>query len=192
VMSNRVKLKLGHVEPCDSIKAPVPWWDDRLAFNLDQMVTSYRFQADRDCSTCEFPDCRYRAADPDELADLLVRDGLDDGTVQIEFDHNGLFDRHESLHGMAARFRTREQNEWLNIPSDRLAKLFTKSGRGLRPDVQQWWNEVLNPMSRPWRLRRYSSSKSMQRARRSVDQFCEFWSDADLIAFRLQWPELER
>jgi hypothetical protein len=123
------------------------------------------------------------------LPALLAEDGLDDGTVQVDFGH-GLFERHESLLGVVARFRMRLQRASLDISPGRLATLFTKSGRRLRPDVQRWFSDTLDPMSRPWRLRRYASSKGMRRARRYVDEFLEFDSDADLIAFKLRWSEL--
>jgi hypothetical protein len=166
---------------------PLSWSDNLLAHNLYGMVTSYRFRSAPDRCTFELPDYRFAASGPDELADVLVTNGLQDGTVQVGHLKNGLFDRHESMYGMAARFRARDRFRELNISPDRLSALFVKSGRGLRRDVDDWWNTQLSPASQAWRLRRYAFAPGMRLARRRVDDFLEFGSDTDMIAFKLRW-----
>jgi hypothetical protein len=169
---------------------PLPWSDNRLAFHPRQLVTNYRFRCNRDRALCDFPDYSFRAADHNELADVLQKDGNGDGTVQVEWEHNGIVERYESLYGMASRFRTKLQRADLNIPQDRLRALFTKSGRGLRPDVRQWWGETLSSTSRPWRLRRYVMLGRTHQAHKIVEEFLEFGTDADLVMFKFRWPEL--
>ncbi len=173
--------------PMHTHPMPLRWSDNHLANNLDQMTTKYHFRATRNRSICDFSDHRFQAFDQDELADLLVEDGIPDGTVQVVFQRAGLLVRHESLHGMAARFRTREQNWRLNFPRPRLDALFAKTGRGLRPEIHSWWQDTLSPLSRPWRLRHYVGSLTARRASRKVDTFFEFASDADMTVFLLAW-----
>jgi hypothetical protein len=169
---------------------PLPWSNNNLALHPRQLVTNYRFRCSPNCALCDFPDYSFRAADHTELADVLQKDGNCDGTVQVEWEHNGSTARYESLYGMAAEFRTKLQRADLNIPQHQLRTLFTKSGRGLRPDVLQWWADTLSSTSRPWRLRRYVMLGRTRQARRIVEEFLEFGSETDMIAFKLRWPEL--
>jgi hypothetical protein len=168
---------------------PLAWSDNRLAHHMNQMVADYQFQTVGDVTTSELRGCRIQAATPDELANLLVAiGGLIDGTVQVTLTNRYLWERHESLHGMAARFRTRGQAEWINIQPGRLATLFVKSGRGLRPDVQQWWDETISPMSRTWRLRCYVGSPYWCRPyAKLVEEVLELHTDADMLAFKFRW-----
>jgi hypothetical protein len=85
-------------------KMPLAWFDNRLAHNPDQMITTYRFQPDRDDLICEFPGLTYRSFDPYSLAAMLVADGHDDGTVQFKRGRRWPFERDESLHGMSCSY----------------------------------------------------------------------------------------
>jgi hypothetical protein len=154
------------------------------------MITTYRFRPVRGGFTFEFPSYAFQESRPHELATLLVKHGAEDGTVEIRWRHTGVVERYESLHGAAACFRTHLKNEALKIRGDRLQTLFAKTGRGLRPDVREWWENTLSVGSRPWRLRQYFFSPSTRRATKSICEFLEFGSDADTVAFKLRWPEL--
>ena len=165
-------------------KMPLAWANTSLAHNPAQMITNYRFQSDRDGVVCEFSDHEFRAALATELATMLVEDGVEDGTVQFDTG-DGVIERVDSLHSIAAFARTRSCP--LRIPPDRLASLFMKSGRGLRPEVQEWWGDTLGPQSQPWRVRRYRFPPGCCRARKVIETFFEFASDADMVAFRLRW-----
>jgi hypothetical protein len=171
-------------------KMPLRWSDSRLSRNPKQMTTDYRFQSMRSAVVCEFVDCKFQATGPYELAANLVSDGVEDGTVQMNSGSRGvIIERFESLHGMAARWRSIQLGT-LDIPSGRLATLFTKTGRGCRPDVTQWWNDTLSSTSHAWRLRRYLFAPTWQKARKFVDEVVEFSSVTDMIAFKLRFPEL--
>jgi hypothetical protein len=168
-------------------KMPLAWSDNRLARNPEQMITTYQFQPVRGGFVCEFPDHEYKSFCPYKLADLLVADGLEDGTVQFKRGRQWPIEREESLHGMAALSRI--SNRRLIIPHDRISTLFRKSCHRLRPDVQEWWDDTLGAGSRAWRVRRYSF-QSPRRVTKLVGEFLEFGSDADMLAFKFRWPEL--
>lgn len=174
-------------------KMPLRWSDNRLATPAQEMTTTYRFEA---CSTgmiCRLVDYEYRAKDANRLAALLVKEELPDGTVQFSEKNPYHTDVHlsESLHGMAALWRC--QRSRLKIPRDRLKAFFSKSARGLQPEVTEWWTDTLNPLSRPWRVRRYSYPANgygipfRRRAKKVIEECLDFASDQDMIMFKLRW-----
>jgi hypothetical protein len=165
-------------------KMPLAWRDHRLGFDPQKTVTDYRFDREGNGFVCNVSGRVFKAPRPSELADLLTTSGLADGTV--EFD-GWYIDRIDSVHGMAVHLKTEAQNASLAIPQQHLSTLFRKSGRGLRPDVSEWWNDTLSPQSRPWRLRHYEFSRQGGRARRKFIDFIEFASDADMLVFKLRW-----
>jgi hypothetical protein len=171
-------------------KFPLAWSDNRLAHNLQQMITAYRFQPVGSSYICEFTDHIYKARSLNSLADLLVANGLEDGTVQFRRRQDLFVRRHESLYGMVTKFKCQHRHRSLRIHPQRLQTIFTNSGRGLKPDVQIWWNDTLGPASRPWRLREYLFPLNASRAHRIVEEFLEFGTDADMLAFKMRWPEL--
>jgi hypothetical protein len=171
-------------------KWPLAWSDNRLAHNPQQLISTYHFQPVHGGYICEFFDHVYKSRSLNTLADLLVTDGLEDGTVQFKRREDLFVRRHESLYGMVAKLKCQHRHRSLRIPPQRLQTLFTKSGRGLRPNVQSWWNDTLSPNSRPWRLREYLFPLNASRAHRIVSEFLDFDTNADLTAFKLRWPEL--
>jgi hypothetical protein len=172
-------------------KMPIAWSDNRLALNPKQLVAGYRFRPTRDGFVYESPNRELRAVERYELAACLVDDGVEDGTVEIRWRSSGMVERFESLHGMAALLRTQLQRRSLNIPRERLQTLFRKSGRGLKPDVQEWWDDTFKDSpSRAWHLRQYLFSPNARRANRMVTTFLEFATDADMLVFKFRWPEL--
>jgi hypothetical protein len=171
-------------------KWPLAWSDNRLAHNPQQPITTYRFQPARGGYICEFADRIYKSRSLNALAGLLVVNGLEDGTVHFRRREDLFVRRHESLYGMVARLKCQHRHRSLRIPPQRLQTLFAKSGRGLLPDVQSWWNDTLSPQSRPWRLREYLFPLNAMRAHRIVTEFLQFDSDTDMLAFKLRWPEL--
>jgi hypothetical protein len=169
---------------------PLSWSDNRLALNPKQMFTDYRFRPIRGGFICQFPYYAFQSTRPHELATMLVEDGAADGTAEIRSRPNGVVERYESLHALAAHSRTHFQNQSLRIPDNRLQTMFRTSSHGLRPDVQEWWSNTLSEKSRAWRFREYSFSPNVRRARKIVREFLDFDTDADMTAFKLAWPEL--
>ena len=145
-----------------SYKFPLVWSDNRLAHNPQQMITAYRFQPVGSSYICEFLGYRYKARSLNSPAALLVANGLEDGTVQFRRRQDLFVRRHESLYGMVLKFKSQHRHRSLRIHPQRLQTIFTKSGRGLKPDVQTWWNDTLDPASRPWRVREYPLSPECQ------------------------------
>ena len=174
-------------------KMPLPWSDNRLSTPAPEMITSYRFERYSGGMVSRFIDFEYRAKDANRLATKLVEAGFPDGTVQFPGPVAFVNTVHctESLHGMAALWRCRRS--LLKIPRSLLKSFFSKSGRGLRPDMKEWWSDTLNPASRPWRVRRYSYPVSdaglslRRRAKTVIDECLDFASDQDMLMFKMRW-----
>jgi hypothetical protein len=171
-------------------KMPLAWNDNSLGLNPKRMLADYRFRPIRGGFTCEFSDYAFQSTGPHDLATLLVEDGAADGTLEIRSRPTGVVERYESLYALAARSRTHLQNQSLKIPNNRLRTMFRTFSHGLRPDVQEWWSNTLSEKSRAWRFREYSFSPNRRRATKTVREFLDFDTDADLSAFKLRWPEL--